>query len=159
MRGARRRAGFAGGLVLALGAAALLGVALGRSAIGEINPVHYRDPRPPRVAGAPTPAAPDAFAQAYGWDRGAAARAADCGGDCDRPRARDAIGFGPDELPRPAADRNPEVAELPPWPPGAVDDGSGPAEQYAHFPIETKPAEASPAAALAIPKPDGGAGN
>ena len=73
--------------------AAVLGVQLGQSAIAEINPIHFqgaasaaardrsRCRRPP----------PDAFAAAYGWDEGQAARAADCGGDCDARQARHAI--------------------------------------------------------------------
>jgi len=77
-RVARRGLGLAGGLTLALGAGAILGVALGRSAIAEINPIHYRDPPPLRVAGSDAGPARDSFGQAYDWNQGAAARAVDC---------------------------------------------------------------------------------
>jgi hypothetical protein len=158
-RVARRGIGLAGGLTLALGAGAILGVALGRSAIAEINPIHYRDPPPLRVAGDDTGPAQDSFGQAYDWNQGAVARAVDCGGDCDRREARDAASFTFDAPPAPHDDA--VFAEPPPWPPGAVDDGRGPAEQYAHYPIEAKPADAepaAPAAPLAVPKDDAAAG-
>jgi hypothetical protein len=157
-RAARRGLGLAGGLALALGAGTVLGVMLGRSAVAEINPIHYRDPPPLRVAAGDAGPAADSFGQAYDWNQAAAARAADCGGDCDRRQARDAASVVFDAPPMPAPDDDTSIAILPPWPPGAVDDGSGPAEQYAHFPIEAKPADAAPAAALAVPRDDAAAG-
>lgn len=152
---ARRRLGLAGGLSLALLAAAVIGVALGRSAIDEVNPVHYRDSPSLRAVQPDTAPPPqDSFAAAYDWNQGTAARAEDCGGDCDRLQAREGHGSGLDEPPPRRSSHDSPLADPPPWPPGAVDDGNGPAEQYAHFPIETKPAGASPAAALAIPRDD-----
>ena len=156
---ARRGIGLAGGATLALGAGTILGVALGHSAIAEINPIHYRDPPPLRVAGSDPGPAADSFGQAYDWNQGAAARASDCGGDCDGREAREAATFTfdpPARAPRAADDG--VFAEPPAWPPGAVDDGSGPAEQYAHYPIEAKPAGAAPAAPLTVPAGDAVAG-
>lgn len=77
----------------ALLAAVALGVHLGESAIGLINPIHFQGPAlHPRDRGAAidesrvTPR-PPAYSGLYGWEEGAVARAADCG-DCEALRAR-----------------------------------------------------------------------
>ena len=81
-----------GGAIIA---AAMLGIHLGESSIGLINPIYFQGPAiHPRDRGvaidenAVRPR-PPAYAQLYGWDQGRAARAADCG-DCAALDARDA---------------------------------------------------------------------
>lgn len=81
-----------GGAIIA---AAMLGIHLGESSIGLINPIYFQGPalhpRERGVAideGAVRPRQP-VYAQLYGWDEGRAARAADCG-DCAALGARDA---------------------------------------------------------------------
>jgi len=73
----------------AIGVAALavgLGVQLGASTVNEINPIHFQGPPVhPRDRGAAIdpaalrPPAQSAYAQAYGWGEGNAARAATSG--------------------------------------------------------------------------------
>jgi len=130
------------GLSIALLAAAVLGVQLGESAIGEINPIHFQgavsspkgiDPNAARPI-------PNAFAQAYGWDRGQAARAADCGGDCDAHQSRAAFATVlADPPPEPYwRDVTPAAAPSPPQPrerPLSV-------ERYMHYPVEAEEGEA-----------------
>lgn len=86
------------GASLVLGA--VLGIQLGESTIGLINPIHFQGPAVhPRERGTaldPTsqpsqPRAP-AYAQLYGWEQGYASRAADCG-DCAALAARDAYAY------------------------------------------------------------------
>ncbi len=74
-------------------AAVALGVHLGESSVGLINPIHFQGPAVhPRDRGAALdesrlpPRAP-AYGELYGWEAGAAARAADCG-DCEALRVR-----------------------------------------------------------------------
>ena|SRR5688572_15957562 len=86
----------------ALGASVLvavaLGVHLGESSIGLINPIHFQGPPlHPRDRGAAIEEgslhrSQTAYADLYGWEQGHAARAADCG-DCDALRARDAYAY------------------------------------------------------------------
>src|SRR5437763_15974560 len=63
------------GIALAVG----IGVQMGESAIGAINPIHFQGAAPPVQAIDPNAAPPteSAFLQPYGWDQGNAARQAD----------------------------------------------------------------------------------
>jgi hypothetical protein len=103
-------------------AAVIAGVHLGDSAIGHINPIYFQGPAVhPRDRGAAIderqlnrPRGP-AYADLYGWDEGAAARAVECG-DCVVMRSREAVAysavvpyFGPGETREPRADPAAEV--------------------------------------------------
>jgi len=145
----RRRSNVFVALPVALLAAAAFGVQLGQSAISQINPIHFQgaEPRPRGIDPIVGPPAPDGFAQAYGWEDGYAARAADCGADCDARRARDAMVFALDAevRPRPAAgpywrDATP-AAEPKSWPPGATGEGALSVERYMHYPVEEQAVE------------------
>ena len=80
-------------------AAVALGIHLGESSIGQINPLYFQGPAVhPRDRGAaldesnlPAPARP-AYRDLYGWDEGDAARAAECD-DCGRRHARSAHAY------------------------------------------------------------------
>jgi len=80
-------------------AAVALGIHLGESSIGQINPIYFQGPAVhPRDRGAaldesnlPPPVRP-AYRDLYGWDEGDAARAAECH-DCGRRRPRDASAY------------------------------------------------------------------
>jgi hypothetical protein len=126
-----RRADTLLAISVAMLVAAALGVQLGRSAVAEIDPIHFLgaaaaprgiDPDARRPA-------PDAFASAYGWDQGYAARAADCGGDCDARQARLALIHAVEP---PAA----ATAEPAPWQPGETAARPLSVEPYMHYPIE-----------------------
>ena len=132
---------------LAFLAAAILGVQLGHSAISEINPIHFRGAAaPPRGIEPAAVRPPDAFASAYGWEQGNAARALDCGGDCTARRARQAVIVGLEvSAPRPASapywrDSTP-TTEPRPWPPGETGEGTPGVKRYMHYPIEEEAAE------------------
>lgn len=111
--------------VTALAALAMLGavaggIRLGNSAIGDINPVHFRGaPVHPRDRGAavpeplPRPRAP-AYASLYGWDEGRAAREAACV-NCGPDRAVDLRGFdagGVESAPRAPVRSAPEPVRV-----------------------------------------------
>jgi hypothetical protein len=151
----RRGTNLALSLSLALLVAAIIGVLLGRSAIAEINPVHYRPVEPVRAVPPPPPAVPDTFAQAYGWPEGQAALASDCGGDCNARATREELGYAFDSPPPARLDapswRDDSAVEPTPWPPGAV-GGRRPVQDYAHYPIEEKPAGAEADAGALAPK-------
>jgi len=79
-------------------ASVAIGIALGESAVGLIDPIHFQGPAVhPRDRGAaidpnrvrPRPAA---YGDLYGWEEGHAARAADCG-DCPALAARAAYAY------------------------------------------------------------------
>jgi hypothetical protein len=120
--------------------AAIIGLVLGRSAIGEINPIYFQPVEPVRAVDPNPPQAQDSFAQAYGWENGQAARAADCGADCagdpgayafaDPPATRSGGPYWRDDSP---------TTELPPWPPGQVSPRRDTIERYSHYPIEEGP--------------------
>lgn len=86
----------------ALGASLLvavaLGVHLGESSVGLINPIYFQGPAlHPRDRGAAIEEgslhrSQTAYADLYGWQQGHAARAADCG-NCEALRARDAYAY------------------------------------------------------------------
>jgi hypothetical protein len=146
----RRRADVILAISIAFLAAAILGVHLGRSAIAEINPVHFRGEaaRPrgidPNAAGP----ARDPYASAYGFGDGFAARMAACGGDCDAREAREPGVFSTPVRARPAGgpywrDATP-VTEPRPWPAGDVGPQALSVERYMHYPVEEEAAEPSP---------------
>jgi len=121
------------GIALAVG----LGVQLGESAVGAIDPIHFQGaaPRPEGIDPNVQPPAQPAYAQAYGWEQGNAARLADSGGLQDF-----------DYIPQPASVQR--VAEpvwhdsappsMTPWPPGQVSSHPD-VERYIDYPIEEKP--------------------
>jgi hypothetical protein len=133
-----------GALALAVG----FGVQLGESAVREIDPLYFQGPveRPvgvePAAAAAP---ATSAYAQAYGWEAGNAARQAASG--IDYPYLPTPI---PVELPMPMpAPASQEAGAAPlslaAWPPGQVSSHPE-VERYMDYPIEQKvPDEPAPA--------------
>jgi hypothetical protein len=121
------------GIALAVG----LGVQLGESAIGSIDPIHFQGAaaRPQGIDPNVQPPAQSAYAQAYGWEQGNAARLADGGTFQDF-----------NYLPQPVSVQR--VAEpvwhdappsMTPWPPGQVSSHPD-VERYTDYPIEEKPA-------------------
>jgi hypothetical protein len=119
------------GIALAVG----LGVQMGESAIGAIDPIHFQGAAPPPQGIDPNvqPPAQSAYAQAYGWEQGNAARVADSGFQ----------DFN--YLPQPVIVQR--VAEpvwhdappsMTPWPPGQVSSHPD-VERYTAYPIEEKP--------------------
>ena len=135
------------GVALAVG----LGVQMGESVIGSINPIHFQgEAIHPRDRGAAIdpnaiqPPAQSAFAQAYGWAQGDSARRLDSGSS----------DF--DYVPQPAVQRIAEPAwrappanvDMHPWRPGQVSDrpDRAPAHadvvRYTDYPIEDKVADA-----------------
>jgi hypothetical protein len=141
------------GVALAVG----IGVQMGESAVGSIDPIHFQGAAPPVRAidpAAQAPPAAPAYAQAYGWEQGNAARQADSGFNQDF-----------DYVPQPAivqrtADpvwQEPAApVNLTPWPPGRVSSHPE-VERFTDYPIEEKPA-APPEADRATPEqPDASA--
>jgi hypothetical protein len=134
------------GVALAVG----LGVQMGESAIGSINPIHFQGAAPPVQAIDPAalpPPAASPYAQAYGWEQGNAALVADGAGDFD---------YVPQAMVRPVAaapvwqDRRAPV-NLTPWPAGQVSSHPD-VERYTDYPIEEKPA-GQPEPERAAPEP------
>ena len=122
------------GVALAVG----LGVQIGESAIGAIDPIHFQGAAPPVRAvdpGALQPPAQPVYAQGYGWEQGEAARRADSAGAED-------FDYVPQPVPQPAAAPAWQSEQAPirlaPWPPGQV-SAHPDIERYADFPIEQKP--------------------
>jgi hypothetical protein len=128
------------GIALAVG----IGVQMGESAIGAINPIHFQGAAAPVQAIDPNSLPPppqSAYAQAYGWEQGYAARQADSGGG-DFDYVPQAV------VQRVAAapvwqDRAP-AATLSPWPPGQISSHPE-VERYMDYPIEEKRADPDPA--------------
>ena len=121
-------------------AATALGIHLGESSVGLINPIYFQGPAVhPRDRGAAIdesrlPPRTPAYGELYGWESGSAARAADCG-DCEALRAR-------------AAYARDYSAEIPYF--------GGPAEPPAYTVADVEvhygEAEAAPAAPVVPPK-------
>jgi hypothetical protein len=132
------------GVALAVG----IGVQMGESAIGSINPIHFQGAAPPVAAidpNAPPPAAPPSYADAYGWQQGYAARQA------EQARYEDFDYLPPsvERVSQPALPPLPRApVSLAPWPPGRVSSHPE-VERFTDFPIETKPTAAAPAATAA----------
>jgi hypothetical protein len=130
------------------------GVALGDSAIDQINPLYFQGAavHPSDRGAALDPNALQAqsprFADLYGWDEGQAARAADCYG-CPAVAARDAYAQAPviqyavaesgwsEATPAYVAEPAPAEQAQAAAPPNDV-------EAYAGFQIEEKPAQTEP---------------
>jgi hypothetical protein len=145
-----------GGAILG---AAVLGIHLGESSIGLINPIYFQGPAlHPRERGVAIdenalPPRQPAYAQLYGWDQGNAARAADCG-DCAALEARDAYArpavysaevpyFGSREELRSQDMRAPvarrasyEVEPEPEYAAEEVIEPKSPVLRYAYYPVE-----------------------
>jgi hypothetical protein len=145
---------------IGLVAAAIIGVQLGRSAISEINPVHFQGPLAPQaITPPPEPAPFDPYAQQYVWSMPPPALAAGCGPDCDGTRARQAMRLALDD----SAGRDPALppwrdatpaTQLQPWAPGTVSNGRT-FERYMHYPVDREQAEhpLPPPVAAAGPAP------
>jgi hypothetical protein len=144
--------------------AVVVGLHLGESSIGLINPIYFQaPPLHPRERGAAIDEASlqqrgPAYSQLYGWEQGYAARAADCG-NCEALQARDAYAhaysarvpyFGNHAAVRPAVAAAPDVLEE-----RLAEAREDPAprlaqiERYAYYPVEEvaepEPADAPPA--------------
>ena len=140
------------GIALAVG----LGVQIGESAIGAINPIHFQGAAPPPQAidpNAPPPSADPSFAGGYGWADGQAARLAD-----GAIPAQD-FDYVPQGVTlRPAAEPSwqappPPPVSMAPWPRGQV-SAHPQIERYVDFPIEDKPVlHSAPARALSVEPP------
>jgi hypothetical protein len=141
-----------------LAAAAIVGVQLGRSAISEINPVHFQGPLAPQaITPPPEPAPFDPYGQSYVWAMDPGRAFADCMPDCSGGQMPRAMRLALDE----SAGRDPSLpiwrdatpaTELQPWPPGALPNGRT-FERYMHYPVDREQAEhslAEPAAAPAV---------
>ncbi|HEV2865096.1 MAG TPA: hypothetical protein VGX37_01145 [Allosphingosinicella sp.] len=153
-------------------AAVALGIHLGQSSIGLINPIYYQGPAiHPRDRGAAIDerqlaARAPAYGELYGWGEGAAARSADCQ-NCEALRARNAHAYSAEvpyfggraaapapavrEAAAPVAVQVSYGDELPPA--EEVVEPKGPALRYAYYPIVEEPVEAADVAAEAEPEP------
>ncbi len=139
------------GIALAVG----IGVQMGESAIGAIDPVHFQGAAPPVQAIDPNSPPPQqsSYAQAYGWTEGDAARQADMAA-WGAPRDFDYV---PEPVVQqasaPAWREPPAHVTLAPWPPGQISSHPE-VERYADYPIEEKPAArpAAPPAARQSPQ-------
>lgn len=130
-----------GAFALAVG----VGVQLGESAVGEIDPLYFQGPagRPAGVEPVAELSAPSPYAQAYGWEQGNAARLAESG--IDYP-------YAPTPMPvaaqvvapawREPAPPPPPPLSLAPWPPGQT-AAHPDIERYTDYPIEAKEAPAA----------------
>src|SRR3954469_4869054 len=121
------------GIALAVG----IGVQMGESVIGAIDPIHFQGPAPPPAAidpAAPAPPAQPTYADAYGWTQGEAARQAD-GGTAGTYQDFDYV---PQPSVRQAAAPTWEEASAPvnlaPWRPGQV-SAHPEVERYTDYPI------------------------
>ena len=147
----------------ALLASVAIGVHLGESAIGQINPAYFKGPAiHPRDRGAAIDPnevrqRPTLYSEHYGWEEGRAARAEDCG-DCEALAARDAYARdysysaevpyfgGPAEPVRAETVVEPAVyfeEEEAPFEEEVVEP-EGPVVRYAHYPIEEQAPAAEP---------------
>jgi hypothetical protein len=135
------------GIALAVG----IGVQMGESAIGAIDPIHFQGAAPPPQGidpNAPPPASTEpTYAAGYGWADGAAARQADGAIPVED------FDYVPQTVVQRAAEPNwqpplPPVS-LAPWPPGQV-SAHPRVERYTDFPVEDKPAS-RPAPARSAP--------
>jgi hypothetical protein len=125
--------------------AGVLGVQLGQSAIGAINPLYYGGEAPPAraVDGRERQPAQPAYYQAYDWQQGAEARAIACSDNCGAPEPYESYDYVEAPQPRLAGAewRDPTTTvELEPWPAGQVArEGRAAVMRYADYPVETKP--------------------
>lgn len=131
-------------LSVAIFVAGVVGVQLGQSAIGAINPLYFEgEPLKPRaVDGRERQPAQPAYYRAFGWEQGAQARAVACGDDCGAPEPYDTHVYAAAPPPPLAAAgwREGPALEPEPWPPGEISGERRPAlMRYADYPIEAKP--------------------
>lgn len=141
--------------------ASVLGVQLGRSAIGEINPVHFRGPasRPQGIDPNALPPSGDAFAQAEIRTQNQAPPPYECGEDCDSYRARRAMVVALAETspgrraPKPYWRDATPTTEPASWTPGETGRRPLSVDRYMHYPIEEASAETAPADSAADDKP------
>lgn len=130
-------------------AAVALGIHLGQSAVGLIDPVHFQGPAiHPRDRGAAIDpnrvrSSEPLYAELYGWDEGRTARLADCG-NCEALAARDAYAysavvpyFGGRREPPPAADLLPPPAEPAP----DIAEPEPRIARYASYPVDAAEAD------------------
>jgi hypothetical protein len=138
-----------GGLVLA----AIVGVQLGRSAISEINPIHFQGPleRPQAIEPQPDPAPFDPYSRSYVWSQPPPPLAA-CGADCDSVQFEQAAQFAMDRT----VSRDPALpywrdatpaTQLRPWAAGEMPDAGLPIERYMRYPVNREQAERADAEA------------
>lgn len=133
-----------GGLVLA----AIIGVQLGRSAISEINPIHFQGAleRPQAITPPPEPAPYDPYGQTYVWSMPPPPLVAECGYDCGAAQTREAMRLamgtsaGRDAALPYWREATP-ATELQPWPPGAMPDAGRRLERYMTYPVNREEAE------------------
>jgi hypothetical protein len=141
------------GVALAVG----LGVQMGESAIGSIDPIHFQGAAPPVAAidpNAPPPPAQPSYGDAYGWQQGYAARQAEQARYEDFDYLPPSVQRVADPVPPPPMPR--AAVNLTPWPPGRISSHPE-VERFTDFPIETKPVAGSapaPAASPDAPQPD-----
>jgi hypothetical protein len=156
--------------------AVVVGVHLGESSVGLINPIYFQEPPlHPRDRGAAIDEASlnrrgPAFADLYGWEQGYAARAADCG-NCEALRARDAYAYSAEvpyfgsgsRLRSAVAVARDELGERFAALPDHVSPRNAEVERYAHYRIVAEPEsepEPEPEPDLAVddvaPPSDGG---
>ena len=145
-------------------AAAIIGVQLGRSAISEINPIHFQGAleRPQAITPPPEPAPFDPYGQPYVWSVSPPPAIADCGADCGGVQTEQAMRLAMDtSAGRDASlpywrDATP-ATELRPCPPGDLPGRGRGVERYMHYPVEREQAEraeaepAKPSAPAALP--------
>ena len=147
-----------GGSILA---AVVVGIHLGESSVGLINPIYFQGPAlHPRDRGAALDeralvARAPAQGQLYGWEEGRAARAADCV-DCDALQARDAHVYsaevpyfgGRGEARAPAVETRYDSYAAPDEyeaaPAEQVVEPKSPILRYAYYPVEEPVVEAEP---------------
>jgi hypothetical protein len=141
--------------------AAVIGVQLGRSAISEINPIHFQGPleRPQGITPPPEPAPFDPYAQPYVWSMPPPPVMANCGYDCGAAQAREPVflvmgtSVGSDASLPYWRDATP-ATELRPWPPGETPGAGRRLERYMSYPVTREEAERAVAEpAQARPEP------
>jgi hypothetical protein len=126
------------GIALAVG----IGVQMGESVIGAINPIHFQGAAPPVQAVDPNAPAPaqSGFARDYGWAEGDAARQADSQAGAAAVQDFDYVPQASlQRAAAPAWQADTAPVNLTPWPPGRV-SAHPEIERYTDYPIEEKPA-------------------
>jgi len=121
------------GIALAVG----IGVQMGESAVSAINPLHFRGAaaRPQGIDPNVAPPAQSAYAQAYGWDQGNAARVTDSGFQ-DFSYIPQPVSV--QRVADPVWHEENGPPSLAPWPAGQV-SAHPEVERYIDYPIEEKP--------------------
>ncbi len=139
---------------VSLFAAVVVGVHLGESSIGLINPIYFQaPPLHPRDRGAAidesrlSRSAPTYPQQLYGWEQGYATRLAECG-NCETPEAQVAHAYSArvpyfdartDVRPAVAQTRD-DLGERFAEAPNDASPRLAQVERYAHYPVAAEPA-------------------